>query len=113
MTAEISNRTAAAGAPGTNSGAGTAARAGGAGEQISKESFLQLLVAQIRHQDPLNPADGIQFLTQLAQFSELEQLIHMNEHLEAIRNGLDGTASGDGDGAGDQTAEDEPAGRPV
>jgi flagellar basal-body rod modification protein FlgD len=48
----------------------------------SKEMFLQLLVAQIRNQDPLNPADGVQFLSQLAQFSELEQLIGIREILE-------------------------------
>ena len=53
--------------------------------ELDKSAFLQLLVAQIRHQDPLNPADGTAFLTQLAQFSELEQMINISEHLEAIR----------------------------
>lgn len=51
-----------------------------------KEVFLQLLVAQIRNQNPLNPADGIQFVTQLAQFSQLEQSIQMRTDIEAIRN---------------------------
>ena len=46
------------------------------------DMFLQLLVAQIQNQDPLNPADGTQFVSQLAQFSELEQVI-------AIRGDLD------------------------
>ena len=35
--------------------------------------FLQLLVAQLKNQDPQNPADGTAFVTQLAQFSTLEQ----------------------------------------
>ena len=61
----------------------------------SKELFLQLLVAQIKNQDPLNPTDGTQFVSQLAQFSELEQVI-------AIRTALDaqvaaGTAAGTSD----------------
>jgi flagellar basal-body rod modification protein FlgD len=113
MPTEISNWWTVAGAQDSNAGTGTAARTAGTGDQINKETFLQLLVAQIRHQDPLNPSDGIQFLTQLAQFSELEQLINMNEDLDAIRAGLNPAASGGGDGAADRTTENEPAGRPV
>jgi len=48
----------------------------------SKEMFLQLLVAQMKNQDPLNPADSVQFVSQLAQFSELEQIISIRELLE-------------------------------
>jgi flagellar basal-body rod modification protein FlgD len=53
-----------------------------------KETFLKLLVAQIRNQDPLNPADGIEFLTQLAQFSQLEQMFEIRSELETIRKAL-------------------------
>jgi flagellar basal-body rod modification protein FlgD len=53
--------------------------------ELGKDTFLKLLVAQIRNQDPLNPADGLQFVTQLAQFSELEQLIQMRQDLQAVR----------------------------
>jgi flagellar basal-body rod modification protein FlgD len=49
-----------------------------------KEAFLQLLVAQIQNQDPLNPTDGVQFLTQLTQFSQLEQLIGIRQALAAL-----------------------------
>lgn len=52
----------------------------------SKDLFLQLLVAQIKNQDPLNPSDGTQFVSQLAQFSELEQVM-------AIRGDLDTQAT--------------------
>ena len=48
----------------------------------SQEVFLQLLVAQMKNQDPMNPTDSTQYVSQLAQFSELEQVI-------AIRNDLD------------------------
>ena len=48
----------------------------------SEEMFLQLLVAQIKNQDPLNPADSMQFVSQLAQFSELEQVIAIRGDIE-------------------------------
>ena len=47
----------------------------------SESAFLKLLVSQIQHQDPLNPSDGVQFLTQLTSFSQLEQLIQINQKL--------------------------------
>ena len=54
----------------------------------NKATFLKLLVTQIKNQDPLNPADGTQFLTQLAQFSELEQMISVNTNLQQIQQSL-------------------------
>ena len=60
----------------------------GSNPTVSKTMFLQLLVAQIKNQDPLNPADGIQFLTQLAQFTQLEQTLGMSADLAAIRDDL-------------------------
>jgi len=60
-----------------------------AGNSVAtKENFLQLLVAQIKHQNPLNPADGTQFLSQLSQFTEMEQMLGMREDLRAIRASL-------------------------
>lgn len=58
----------------------------------TKENFLQLLVAQIKHQNPLNPADGAEFLSQLSQFTEMEQMLGMRQDLQAIRASLE-TAS--------------------
>jgi flagellar basal-body rod modification protein FlgD len=55
---------------------------------INKETFLQLLVAQIKNQNPLNPTDGVQFLTQLAQFSELEQMMGIRDDLGILREHL-------------------------
>lgn len=51
------------------------------GGVMGKDEFLRLLVAQLRHQDPLNPMRGEEFAAQLAQFSSLEQLIQINEKL--------------------------------
>jgi flagellar basal-body rod modification protein FlgD len=53
-----------------------------------KDTFLQLLVAQIKNQNPLNPADGVEFLTQLAQFSSLEQTMDIRNELQTIRKAL-------------------------
>ncbi|MFB3826438.1 MAG: flagellar hook assembly protein FlgD [Bryobacteraceae bacterium] len=51
----------------------------------SKEMFLKLLVAQIKNQNPLDPADGAEFVAQLAQFSELEQMISIREDIGKMR----------------------------
>jgi flagellar basal-body rod modification protein FlgD len=48
----------------------------------TEQMFLQLLVAQIKNQDPLSPADPSQFTSQLAQFSELEQVVAIRGDIE-------------------------------
>jgi flagellar basal-body rod modification protein FlgD len=50
----------------------------------NEQTFLKLLVAQMQNQDPTQPQDGTQFVTQLAQFSSLEQQIAMRQDLDAI-----------------------------
>jgi flagellar basal-body rod modification protein FlgD len=45
----------------------------------NEDTFLQLLVAQIKNQDPTQPVDSSTFLTQLAEFSQLEQLIGIRQ----------------------------------
>jgi flagellar basal-body rod modification protein FlgD len=51
---------------------------------LGKEDFLQLLVAQLSAQDPLNPMDSREFSAQLAQFSALEQMTNVNKTLEDL-----------------------------
>ncbi len=46
-------------------------------DSLGKDAFLQLLVTQLRHQDPLNPDNNTQYIAQLAQFSSLEQMTQM------------------------------------
>jgi flagellar basal-body rod modification protein FlgD len=45
--------------------------------------FLQLLVSQLKNQDPLNPTDSTQFVSELAQFSQLEQVIAIRSDIES------------------------------
>lgn len=49
---------------------------------LGKDDFLNMLIAQLQHQDPLNPADSTEFTAQLAQFSSLEQLSNIHDSLE-------------------------------
>jgi flagellar basal-body rod modification protein FlgD len=75
--------------PTTPSSSSTSTTAASSTTDVTKNEFLQLLVAQIQNQDPLNPADSTQFLTQLAQFQTLEQSMNMGTDLSAIRSDLD------------------------
>ena len=54
----------------------------------SEQTFLKLLVAQMQNQDPTQPADGTQFVAQLAQFSSLEQQLQMRQDLDSIKTAL-------------------------
>ncbi|MBO6537110.1 MAG: hypothetical protein JJ966_12880 [Balneolaceae bacterium] len=51
---------------------------------LGQQEFLQLLVAQMRNQDPVNPMDGAEFASQLAQFNSVEQLISVNQGLDQL-----------------------------
>ena len=48
---------------------------------LGKDSFMRLLVTQLRHQDPLEPAKNEEMLAQLAQFSSLEEMQELNENI--------------------------------
>jgi flagellar basal-body rod modification protein FlgD len=53
-------------------------------QTLGRDDFLKIFLAQLAHQDPLNPMEGTEFTAQLAQFSSLEQLFNVNENLEVI-----------------------------
>jgi len=48
------------------------------GSSLDKDAFLQLLVAQMKYQDPLEPTDNTEYISQLATFSELEEMQNLN-----------------------------------
>ena len=51
---------------------------------LGQDEFLKMFLAQLQHQDPLNPMDSTEFSAQLAQFSSLEQLFNVNHNLESL-----------------------------
>lgn len=67
-----------------NSGT-TSQTTGTAAPAPTEQMFLQLLVAQMKNQDPTNPSDPTQFVTQLAQFSQLEQVIGIRSDIESAQ----------------------------
>jgi len=58
-------------------------------EDMGKEDFLKLLVAQMQYQDPLNPMEGVDFTAQLAQFSNLEQLVNLNSSFSTVSQAVE------------------------
>jgi flagellar basal-body rod modification protein FlgD len=59
-----------------------------------EQTFLKLLVAQVRNQDPMAPnQDPTQYVTQLAQFSSLEQLTQMRADLDRLVSAVTSTTS--------------------
>lgn len=53
---------------------------------MNKNDFLKLFVTQLQNQDPLNPQDGTQFISQLAQLTQVEQAYNTNTNLQNILN---------------------------
>lgn len=55
-------------------------------KQLDKNAFLQLLVTQLKNQNPLQPSGTDDFINQMVQFTILEQLANMNAVMEQIAN---------------------------
>jgi flagellar basal-body rod modification protein FlgD len=66
--------------------------------QQDKNMFLQLLVAQLKNQDPTNPTDSSTFVTQLCQYNQLETSVNMETDISAMRLDMD-TVAGNGTAA--------------
>lgn len=56
--------------------------------QMDRDTFLMLLTTQLQNQDPTSPMDNQEFVAQLAQFTTLEQQVHMNSTLESVYMGI-------------------------
>ncbi len=52
--------------------------------EFGKDEFLKLLVAQLKNQDPMNPMDNQEFVSQLATFTSLEQLMSINKGVSKL-----------------------------
>jgi flagellar basal-body rod modification protein FlgD len=64
--------------PGTSATTSTASN-----NQLTANDFITLLVTQLQQQDPSNPMDPTQFVTQLVQFNTLEQVMQINQILQS------------------------------
>ena len=68
----------------TNSSLSSATAAATGNQSLGKDAFLQLLVTQLKNQDPLSPQDNGAFVSQLAQFSSLEGINTLNDSVNNI-----------------------------
>jgi flagellar basal-body rod modification protein FlgD len=83
--------------PSTGTGSSQASRTAKAAESgalgagmsgLGRDAFLQLLVTQLGHQNPLKPQEDGEFIAQLAQFSSLEQLTQIQQTLSQVASAL-------------------------
>lgn len=73
------------GVGGSSSSSNVAAATAAASNQfVSEQTFLQLLVTQLQNQDPLNPQDASQFVSELASFSSVEQLTSLSTNMQSV-----------------------------
>ena len=68
----------------TASGVSSECSAASSAATVDYESFLKLLIAQMRNQDPTQPMDSTQQIAQLASFSAVEQAVQTNARLDAL-----------------------------
>ncbi len=62
-------------------------------DELGRDQFLTMLIAQLQSQDPLNPADSTEFSAQLAQFSSLEQLVAVRESVDQMREAFEASVN--------------------
>jgi len=86
MTTPITSSTSTPAADPTSTAASTAT-------PLDRQAFLKLLVAQISHQDPLQPMEGTEFVSQLSQFAMVEQAVAQSASLQTLSTQVGGVAN--------------------
>ena len=66
----------------------TTSTTGGAEQTLGQDSFMKLLITQLKNQNPLNPQDNTAFVAQLAQFSSLQGIQTLNSTVSGLAGGL-------------------------
>lgn len=86
----------------TPSAATSSATSSSTNSLVNENTFLQLLVAQLQNQDPLNPDEqsGTQMVSELAQFSELEQVMGIGQNVQTITTDMGAQAANSSTGSG-------------
>ncbi len=77
---------------------------------VDYDTFLKLLIAQARNQDPTNPTDPSQYVQQFATLSQVEQAVRTNTKLDEIIAGIDALKPPEPDAPGSEAPEPETAG---
>ncbi|MEI4788923.1 flagellar hook assembly protein FlgD [Bacillus sp. FJAT-53060] len=67
-----------------NTAADTSPSAANKNDTLGRDQFLKILLTQLQNQDPTNPIDDREFVTQLATFASLEQQMNMNESITQL-----------------------------
>jgi flagellar basal-body rod modification protein FlgD len=55
---------------------------------LGKDDFMKILVAQLKHQDPMQPLQDREFIAQMAQFSSVEQIMNMGNEMKLLRQSM-------------------------
>jgi len=92
MITPLSN-TPSSGTQSSSSSTSSSSELSGLNSMATEQTFLQLLVAQLKNQDPSQPQDGTQFVSELAQFSSVEQELQMTQDLNSINSILTADAN--------------------
>ena len=88
MTTTPASGAAAATDPAASPSAQTSATSASTRNQLGQDAFLQLLLSELQNQDPTQPMDDTQFISQLATFSSLQTLNHIDASMTAVESSL-------------------------